>query len=103
MHSTDNELAAPIQWQMPLFKIIKIMIAFSAITFFVGYFIYHPPVHWLLPAILLAIAYAVCFITGIYYLIKTLPVPVLMLLVPIAPLFVLIYVVSLIAFLQRFT
>ena len=103
MYSTDNELDAPTHWKNPLFTIIKVMIAFSVITFFLGYFIYHPPVNWVMPSIVLCAAYGLCLIAGIAYLIKTLPIPVLMLLVPIAPLFVLIYVVSLIAFLQRFT
>lgn len=103
MHATDNELASPIDWKMPLFIIIKTMIAFSAITFFVGYFIYHHSTPWIFQGGTVLFAYLFCLIMGIRHLIKTLPVPVLMLLVPIAPLFVLIYVVSLIAFLQRFT
>jgi len=100
---SHNELASPGHWKRPLLIIIKLVIAFSTISFFVGYFIYHHPSNWLIPGSIVLVSYAVCMVLGIRYLIKTLPVPVLMLLVPIAPLFVLLYVISLIAFLQRFT
>ena len=105
MHSTDkdHEWTAPKEWKAPLITIIKITIAFSTLTFFVGYFFYHRPEHWLLSASILLAAYGLCIVMGVRHLIKALPIPVLMLLVPIAPLFILIYVVSLIAFLQRFT
>lgn len=103
MQTTDTEWAAPKQWKAPLITIIKLAIAFSTITFFLGYFIYHHPEHWLIPASILLVSYAACIIAGIRHLIKTLPIPVLMLLIPIAPLFILIYVVSLLAFLQRYT
>ena len=103
MTTSHHELDAPIHWKTPVLLIIKMTIAFSTLSFFIGYFVYHPPVNWQLPSVLLIVAYLFCLVIGIRYLIKNLPIPVLMLLVPIAPLFILLYVVSLMAFLQRFT
>lgn len=103
MHTTDNEYAAPIDWKAPFFFILKMMLAFSVITFFMGYFVHHHPANWMLPGAVLLIAYFFCIAMGIRALIKRLPIPILMLLIPIAPLFVLLYIVSLAAFLQRFT
>ena len=103
MHSTDQEFVSLNEWKRSIFKIAKIALAFSVVSFFVGYFVYHPPTNWIMPAIVLFISYFLCIVAGVYYLIKSLPLPILMLLVPIAPLFILIYVVLLITFLQRFT
>src|SRR5579871_5074137 len=99
----DDDLTSPLHWRRPLFNIIKTIIAFSVITFFLVYFIYHRPVSWIAPACILAISYVFCLIMGVRYLIKNIPLPILMLLVPIAPLYILLYVLALIAFLQRFT
>lgn len=103
MHASDQELAHLIHWKSPLVIILKMFLAFSVLTFFVGYFIFHHPQNWLIPAIVLAISYLTCIIAGITYLIKKLPFPILLLLIPIAPLFVLIYVISLMTFLEHFT
>ena len=103
MHKNEIELTAPAHWKKYLWIIFKVMLGFILLTFILGYAIYHRPVNWLIPITMGSVVYLIAIILGIRHLIKTLPLAVLMLLIPIAPLFVLIYLITLMGFLQGYT
>lgn len=82
-------------WKHYLLTTAKTMLVLYVATFVLAIFIAHRGEHWLIPAVLIGIAYAVVFILCVKHIIQSLPMEGLMIAAPTLPLVLLLMVLSL--------
>lgn len=89
-----------LYWKKYLRIGLETMLAFYIATFCIGYVLITPNEHWVIFATTMAILYLITIIICIRRLIIHFPLAAMMLIIPIAPLFVLITVVTVMPLLQ---
>jgi hypothetical protein len=94
----DNTIAS---WKIYFTSISEAILCFVLTTFCMGVYLIHHDNHWVLTALMI-IFYLVCFGITIWRTIKKLSMAALMLVIPIAPLLILIIVVSMLPILEKF-
>jgi len=101
MNKMNDAIASP--WKQYTILVLESWLAFCIATFAMGvYFTHLNAAAWITAeSILMIVAYVFVIIICIQRLIRQLPIAVFMILVPIAPLAVLILVVSLLPIIQQ--
>jgi hypothetical protein len=92
--------ANAINWKLYLTVTAESLIAFYLATFSLAMYFVHRPVNWLVTGIFLIVLYLFVIIVCAKHVFEKLPLSAVMLIIPIAPLFALIIVISLIPIIQ---
>lgn len=101
MNSTeDNKNLVP--WKLYLTITAESLAAFYIATLCMAIFFTHHGTDWVMDAIILGVLYAFVIFACGRLVIKRLPLPAIMLIIPLAPLIALFIVISLIPILQYF-
>jgi hypothetical protein len=82
-------------WKRYLLTVTKTMLVLYAATFGLALFIAHRGENWMLPGIIIGLAYLTVFILCVKRIIQTLPMEALMIAAPTLPLILLLMVLSL--------
>lgn len=98
-HSINN-VNGLLPWKIYLTVAAETLVAFFLAAFSLCMFIMHPPIHWVLPAVMMVLLFIFVIIVCIIRVFQRLPISAVMLIIPIAPLIALIMVVSLIPVIQ---
>ena len=89
-------------WQQQMILCLQSVLAIYLATFCVSLFFMHHNEHWVMPAVLLGLAYAVVIVVSIKRLIQGLPMPVLMIAAPTVPLIILLLIITLFPIMRLF-
>lgn len=100
MDQFKKDLSAPATWKSYLLDATKFLVIFYISTLCMAAFFMHRGEHWIIPGIFLGILYLFVIIISLRKMIKKLPMAAILLAAPTIPLFMLIFVVSMIPLLQ---
>jgi hypothetical protein len=99
MHENDLEY---VPWKRYIFAVTQATLTFTLASFFLGLYIMHHGDSHVLLSVLVGLLYTVSVVFSIWRMVRQFSLAAVMLMIPIAPLVILMIVVSLIHLLQVF-